>query len=307
MAAGKAVFVEWPLAENADRAAELAALAREGGQQTIIGLQARVAPVIRRAREIVTSGELGKVLSSAVNGYAVSATRAAISAELGYFYDRKVGGNFCTIMVGHSEFFHWDGHDLLRAVRLTERGISPALDFVHAVLGEFASFHAHTQLQRPDVVLVDRATGAQETRRSDVPDLVAITGTFEPSAHVAEGASLAFHLRYEPPFPGTKPFVWTISFEHGEMEISSERSVFLNSEASASPISLRVHTFATGEVQTEELKWEDWQEELPARGRNIAMLYDLYADGKLPEAAQVDFELAVRRHKELDSWLVPSS
>ena len=39
--AGKHVYVEWPLAQNVDKAGELAKLAREKGGKTIIGLQVR--------------------------------------------------------------------------------------------------------------------------------------------------------------------------------------------------------------------------------------------------------------------------
>lgn len=38
--AGKDVFVEWPLAENAGKAAELAKAAKEAGGKTMVGLQA---------------------------------------------------------------------------------------------------------------------------------------------------------------------------------------------------------------------------------------------------------------------------
>lgn len=64
--AGKAVLVEWPLAENVKRAGELAHLARQTGSRAIIGLQGRVAPAIVNVRRILESGDLGKVLSSFV-------------------------------------------------------------------------------------------------------------------------------------------------------------------------------------------------------------------------------------------------
>lgn len=110
IAAGKAVFVEWPLAENASRAQELSTLAREKKVPTIIGLQARVAPAVLKVKEILATSNLGKVLSSAVQAYSPLNFRDTSSVGLAYFLDKKVGGNSITIPFGHSQFliFHGD-------------------------------------------------------------------------------------------------------------------------------------------------------------------------------------------------------
>lgn len=101
--AGKAVFVEWPLAENASRAQELQSLAQHSGSRTLVGLQARVAPSVLKVKQILQSGELGKVLSSNAYAYASYSDRDSISEGLAYFLDKKVGGNPMTIAVGHSK------------------------------------------------------------------------------------------------------------------------------------------------------------------------------------------------------------
>lgn len=101
--AGKAVFVEWPLAENAVRAEELATIAKQSGSQTIIGLQARVSPAIRKLKAVLETGSLGKVLSSSVQAFSPLGSRDSISEGLAYFYEKRVGGNPVTIAFGHSE------------------------------------------------------------------------------------------------------------------------------------------------------------------------------------------------------------
>lgn len=101
--AGKAVFVEWPLAENASRARELHHLAEHSGSRTVVGLQARVAPSVLKVKQILQSAEMGKVLSSNVYAYASYSDRDSISEGLAYFLDKKVGGNPVTIAVGHSK------------------------------------------------------------------------------------------------------------------------------------------------------------------------------------------------------------
>lgn len=67
--AGKDVFSEWPLARNLAEAEELVKLAKEKNVRTLIGLQARQNPAIIKAKEIVESGKLGKILGTQMYGH----------------------------------------------------------------------------------------------------------------------------------------------------------------------------------------------------------------------------------------------
>lgn len=67
--AGKDVFSEWPLARNLAEAEELVQLAHEKGVRTLVGLQARQSPSIVKAKEIVASGKLGKILGTTMYGH----------------------------------------------------------------------------------------------------------------------------------------------------------------------------------------------------------------------------------------------
>ena len=58
--AGKSVFVEWPLDRNLPIAREMLSLSQTNGSKTIMGLQGSFSPVIRKMKEIVGSGEIGK-------------------------------------------------------------------------------------------------------------------------------------------------------------------------------------------------------------------------------------------------------
>src|SRR2546426_10847881 len=51
LAAGKAVYCEWPLGRDLDDARAMAALAAEQGVRTVVGLQARQAPAIEFVQE----------------------------------------------------------------------------------------------------------------------------------------------------------------------------------------------------------------------------------------------------------------
>lgn len=103
VAAGKAVFCEWPLASNLDQVRDLVNLAREKGGRTMIGTQGRASPVVVKIRELLEQGLIGKVLSSEVRAAGGSNDRLALSEFMDYFTQRSVGGNFVTIGVGHRE------------------------------------------------------------------------------------------------------------------------------------------------------------------------------------------------------------
>lgn len=108
--AGKDVFVEWPLADNIERIRELAALAKEKNVQTTVGLQGRVAPPYLKIKEILESGQIGKVLSSELKAYGGTISRDVIPTGLKYFTERKVGGNPFTIGFGHRTYpYHLQG------------------------------------------------------------------------------------------------------------------------------------------------------------------------------------------------------
>lgn len=102
--AGKNVFVEWPLADNVQRAKELAETVEKNGAKSIVGLQGRVAPPVVKLRELLEEGVIGKVLSSEISGFGGTNDRSSLPPGLAYFTDRSVGGNVYTIGFGHCEF-----------------------------------------------------------------------------------------------------------------------------------------------------------------------------------------------------------
>lgn len=101
--AGKAVYSEWPLAQDAAHARELAALAKENGLKTVVGLQGRLAPPIVKIRELLKEGRIGKVLSSELHAAGGTNDREILPASLQYFTQRAIGGNIYTIGLGHGK------------------------------------------------------------------------------------------------------------------------------------------------------------------------------------------------------------
>lgn len=101
--AGKAVFVEWPLTHDVVRSRELADLAVKKGISTMVGLQGRLAPVVVKLKELVHGGSLGKILSSEVRAHGGTVDREMIAEGLGYFAEKKIGGNIVMIGFAHSK------------------------------------------------------------------------------------------------------------------------------------------------------------------------------------------------------------
>ena len=64
VAAGKAVYCEWPLGRDLDDARAMAALAAGKGVRTVVGLQARQAPAIGFVQDLLREGYVGEVLST---------------------------------------------------------------------------------------------------------------------------------------------------------------------------------------------------------------------------------------------------
>src|SRR6266852_3869370 len=127
LAAGKAVYCEWPLGRDVDEARAMAALAAEKSVRTVVGLQARQAPAIEFVRQLLSDGYVGEVLSTTMVG--LSVVGGALVQPNAYMLDKKNGANLLTVAFGHS------------------------LDTLNYVLGEFADLSAVSDIRRPLITL----------------------------------------------------------------------------------------------------------------------------------------------------------
>lgn len=122
------MFVEWPIAENLERAVEL--MGDKRVDDSIVDLQTRFRLFCLRSRKSFASGKIGKISSSQIIASPTVLPRGALSESLGYFAERVAEGNAMSI-----EYVHM-------------------IDFVHDVLGEFESFGSRMQTQRPSVTIL---------------------------------------------------------------------------------------------------------------------------------------------------------
>ncbi|KAF3056467.1 Galactose/lactose metabolism regulatory protein GAL80 [Daldinia childiae] len=280
--AGKAVYIEWPLVENCEEAVALTANKRL--DNSIIGLQGRVSPIVLKLKEILKSGRIGRVLSSDIRAYGNLLPRDSLPEGLSYFANRNIGGNPITIAYGHT------------------------IDYVHEVLGEFSSFKSRMQIQRPVVAVLGKDGTQIKKIESDVPDFLVVHGKLaKGKADIAEDATLSITYRSGQQFKGTPGFLWTINGEVGEIMVTAN-GAYVHSDSYREPIKIKIHDHASDEVIDVEWDWEDWQKELPYRSRIVAELYERYArwwyngrpTGDLSEMDWPRLHDAVVRMKEID-------
>ena len=85
LAAGKAVYCEWPLGFNTDDAHLMQTAAKESSLPTAVSLQGRFAPVLQHMRTLVNDGTIGEPLtfncSLQLSGFDVDSDRAWLTKE----------------------------------------------------------------------------------------------------------------------------------------------------------------------------------------------------------------------------------
>ncbi|PNP37668.1 hypothetical protein TGAMA5MH_10436 [Trichoderma gamsii] len=276
--AGKDAFIEWPLADSLEHVREIVALASDKNIRTGIGLQGRFAPPFLKIKEVLASGQCGKVLSSEIKAAFPHNSRDVLPVGWDFFAAMKYGVNSYTIGFGH------------------------LIDAVQSILGDIRNPHTQFQNQRPELKRVDLSTSeVVGTIQSDVPDLVVLIASMAESTTVLDGATLLVRYRRGPPFKGEPAFVWSINCEKGEIRLVSPGGPALQLNVYSEPVTIEVHDFATDEVKPIEWNWTDYQLELPEDARTTAAWYEAYAAGTESDAAT--FHNALHRHEQLDKWL----
>jgi len=260
LAAGKAVYCEWPLGRDLDDARAMAALAVDQGVRTIVGLQARQAPAIEFVQQLLRDGYVGEVLSTTMVGLSIPGD--AVVQPNAYMLDRTNGANVLTIAVGHS------------------------LDLLNYVLGEFADLSAVSDLRRPLITIEE--TGERIVKTA--PDQIAVIGT------LTSGATASIHVREA--VAGGTGFLWEINGTDGTLQITADAAVpgiFPLSVAGAhgrnEPAKLAVPAALTQ-------KWPALTSLEGAPAYNVGRVYAAFAaDIDKGTHTVADFADAVRRHQ----------
>src|SRR5882762_8126937 len=144
IAAGKMVICEWPLGVDFEQTADLAKQVALAGVGNLIGLQARMAPSIRYARNLVIQGYVGEVLGTTMVASGIAWTSVSDSAHA-YMFDATKNATLLSVPTMH------------------------ALDALQFVVGDLADIRSASAVRRSAVRLAD----TNEEIRSTTPDHLA--------------------------------------------------------------------------------------------------------------------------------------
>jgi len=156
LGAGKHVFCEWPLAANTAQAIAMRDLAAAKGVKTMVGLQARAAPAVMRARDLLNDGYVGRTVAVRL-ACALPGGGSRRSQEGLYVIHNRNGASTLAIQGGH------------------------AIDALRFVAGDFAGLSAVVGNQFPHVEVIE--TGEKLVK--DAPDHIFATGRLQNGASVS--------------------------------------------------------------------------------------------------------------------------
>jgi predicted dehydrogenase len=263
--AGKHLFCEWPLAATTVQAGEMRDLAHRKSVCHVVGLQARGAPVLNRARDLIADGYIGKPLSCTMI-VATPNWGDEFTSLRAYLADRSSGATLMTIPGGHS------------------------IDALCFCLGEFKELSSLVATQRRQV----KNTETGETIQMTSPDQVLLNGV------LANGALACVHVK-----GGTGNgvgFLFEIHGTGGDLVIGPVRS---RPGSSVQISELNLKGSREGKPMEEipvpeSYRWVPLA--MPAGppfnvGQLFVRMAEAIREGKY---AAPDFDLAVKRHHLLD-------
>src|SRR5438132_239556 len=262
LAAGKAVYCEWPLGRDLDDARAMAALAAKQGVHTAVGLQARQAPATEFVQQLLRDGYVGEVLSTTLVGLSIPGD--VVGQPNAYMLDKTNGANLLTVPFGHS------------------------LDLLNYVLGEFVELSAVSDVRRPLITI--RETGERIVKTA--ADQIAVIGT------LTSGATASIHIREA--VAGGTGFLWEINGTDGTLRVTADAAlpeIFPLTVAGAQgrnePARLAIPAAVTQ-------RWPALASLEGAPAFNVARAYAAFAADIDNGAHTVpDFADAVRRHEVL--------
>ncbi|XPS98429.1 hypothetical protein M3J09_007633 [Ascochyta lentis] len=272
--AGKDVFVEWPLARNLAEAEELVALAKEKGVKTMIGLQARQNPSILKAKEVVESGKLGKILGTTMFGHGMI---FGPTVHEGFLYGLPVeaGANLLTIPFGH------------------------AVDALCYVLGEIKDISATLANLLPELDLIGKDGKPAGKIKKTAHDHVSITGRLANGGGVVDVTYVGGLSRTN------RDFCWEI--------IGTEGTLILEGPKMGGHVQMYQPTVKMAKANPEaalygassdaKQKLEDVEvEKASEMSYNVGRAWDAWAGVGLDRGHSVTtFEDALVRHRMLDA------
>jgi predicted dehydrogenase len=184
LAAGKAVYCEWPLGNGLKEAESLAALAKKQGVLAVAGLQARSSPAVAYVGDLIRQGHVGEVLSTTLIGSGMG-WGPTVEPYNVYLNDKTNGATMLSIAVGH------------------------AADALCFCLGEVRELSATMTVRRKSFTIAK----TRETKPMTAEDQVGVTGLLEGGA--------AFSIHYRGGHSRGTNLLWEINGTEGDLQLTA--------------------------------------------------------------------------------------
>jgi predicted dehydrogenase len=182
IAAGKHLFVEWPMGANLAQSEAITEKAEAAGLRGFVGVQARYAPAARHAAQLIADGYLGQM--TAVNVYGAFAHWSEPLSS-GYSANVESGANVLTIPGGHG------------------------LDLMRLLAGGVATLNARTVRKRETVLSNDDGPV-----RMTAPDAFAAVGTLRNG--------VLFSAHFDGMAPRGEVFRVALTGDRGELVLEAD-------------------------------------------------------------------------------------
>ncbi|MGI5350909.1 Gfo/Idh/MocA family protein [Streptomyces sp. CA-250714] len=268
LAAGKHVYCEWPLARSTEEADLLTKSAHGAGVHHAIGLQARYAPALAYARDLIAEGRLGRVTSATVYAARGKGAGGRIPAWAAYTLDRHNGAGTLEVAGGHT------------------------LDALRHLLGDISELSATLSVQHPVCTIAETGEVVEATS----PDHLLLDATFDSgvvvSAHIHDAKTTEGRTRLE------------ITGTEGDLAIVSTGA---GGPAGIQIGELRLLGTDASDGTFRELPVPDHYRPAPgtdpaAEGFNVAQMYRRLAlDLRTGSASVPNFDTALELHRLLDT------
>jgi predicted dehydrogenase len=184
LAAGKAVYCEWPLGNGLDEAENLAARAREQGVLAVAGLQARSAPAVAYVRDLIEQSYVGEVLSTTLIGSGMG-WGPTVEPYNVYLNDKTNGATMLSIALGH------------------------AADALCHCLGEVRELSATMTRRRTTFTIA----GTGETEPMTAEDQIGVSGLLQGGA--------VFTIHYRGGVSRGTNLLWEINGTEGDLQLTA--------------------------------------------------------------------------------------
>ncbi|KAH9891456.1 oxidoreductase [Xylariomycetidae sp. FL2044] len=268
LAKKKNVFVEWPLGATLVEAEKLTDLAAKAGVRTMVGVQARADPLVKKLKEIVASGKIGQITSSIIT-CSTSILPYGVCPEGAEYYTRiETGGNLFHIFLGH------------------------ILDSMVHVLGDFKDVSAMLKTYRPTTVVLNAKGEVVNQLEATAPDHMFIQGMVE------KDVMTSISVRKSKARIDDADLRWIISGIEGEIEVTIPNGLW---QFGLPGRALKVK-MGSGETENIDFLANDTLDnEIKPPGTNTGRLYRGFAKGDTETCAT--FESALQTHRLLDRIL----